>query len=527
MSSDVSSQCSAGENECVLSQTQVFVPRTQPQLRNSLQLAHARLDSLTHPGLYYHFRVEQKELTIGRHPNCDITIEDKKVSRHHMKIYRDESCNYFAEEISKNGCFINDHCMHKGHTRAVKHGDLISLCVPFNQSDEEMKPFAAYIFRITDNKNILERINNFCDKREHKVVAEAPNAGNSIACALDQETVGTSVATSRELPQRASSFNHFVSETWVQKHWDMRTVLGRGNFSEVRIGVRVKDGIKLAVKITDKSKFSQFQNLRASHLKLRDEVEILKGLKHQSVVECYGLFETELHLYIIMELVSGGDLFHSILEDGCFVEKEAQRFFLLVCEAVSYLHFQNVVHRDLKPENVLLTSKDRKTMIPKIADFGLSRRIDGKLKELKTFCGTPQYFAPEVIRTFCDRETDLGEGYGCAVDVWSLGAILYVVLGGVMPFEEDGLYEQILEGRYTFDDEEWTCVTPEGIDLIQHLMMVNPKLRLTAQEALRHKWFYRQAESNDTPPRKRSRIKEMVSTELKDTPPMKRSCTCL
>eukprot|EP00413_Alexandrium_margalefii_P011516 CAMPEP_0204552242 /NCGR_PEP_ID=MMETSP0661-20131031/26487_1 /ASSEMBLY_ACC=CAM_ASM_000606 /TAXON_ID=109239 /ORGANISM="Alexandrium margalefi, Strain AMGDE01CS-322" /LENGTH=253 /DNA_ID=CAMNT_0051559249 /DNA_START=21 /DNA_END=780 /DNA_ORIENTATION=+ len=189
-----------------------------------------------------------------------------------------------------------------------------------------------------------------------------------------------------------------------------------------------------------------------------------------------------------MELMEGGDLLQSILEDGHFAELQARRLFKHVCEAVRYLHSKDVVHRDLKPENILLTSRDREVMHPKIADFGLARK-NMQSKDCKTFCGTPHYFAPEVINTFRERESGQSMGYGKTVDMWSLGVILYVLLSGIPPFEEEGLYEQIVEGRYEFDVREWTAVSPEAKELVRGLMTVNPKQRLTIQQAFEGRWL--------------------------------------
>lgn len=279
-----------------------------------------------------------------------------------------------------------------------------------------------------------------------------------------------------------------VTEQWLRENWDTRTTLGSGNFSEVRLGVHVQRGEKRAVKIIDKKKFYQFQTKRESHLSLASEAELLTSLNHPGIVRFYEWFQTDVHLYVVMELMQGGDLLQSILEDGHFAELQARRLFLAIGDAVRYMHNQMIVHRDLKPENILLTCRDREAMHPKIADFGLARK-NMQSKDCKTFCGTPHYFAPEVINTFRDRETGENMGYGKQVDMWSLGVILYVLLSGTPPFEEDGLYEQILEGKYEFDVREWTTVSPEAKELIRRLMKVNPQERLTIQEAFELRWL--------------------------------------
>jgi len=288
-----------------------------------------------------------------------------------------------------------------------------------------------------------------------------------------------------------------VSEQWVRENWDARTVLGSGNFSEVRLGVHVTRAEKRAVKVIDIKKFVNFQSKRESQLSLSSEAELLMSLQHPGIVRFFEWFQTEQHLYLIMELMEGGDLLQSILEDGHFVELQARHLFKQVCDAVRYLHVKNVVHRDLKPENILLTSRDREQMMPKIADFGLARK-NFQSRDCKTFCGTPHYFAPEVINTFRERESGQDMGYGKTVDMWSLGVILYILLSGIPPFEEDRLYEQILDGKYEFDVREWTTVSPEAKQLVRGLMTVNPKARLTIQQAFEIRWL-RLAASPSTP----------------------------
>lgn len=175
---------------------------------------------------------------------------------------------------------------------------------------------------------------------------------------------------------------------------------------------------------------------------------------------------------------------------GCFAESDARRLFRLVCEALSYLHSKDVVHRDLKPDNVLLTSKERSTCMPKIADLGVAATYDSN--HCKTICGTPHYFAPELIDAFKTPSDSLNQsspGYGKTVDMWSLGVVLYILLSGTPPFEADGLYDQILGGHYEFDAEEWETVSSEAKDLVRRLMTVDPKKRPTIQEALKHCWL--------------------------------------
>lgn len=452
-----------------LTQTQPAVPQTQGTQLDGLERdVTARLVSVTKPGFQYEFKTSQKEVMIGRNPIfCQIKVDDKRASGQHCRIYRDDAFHWFVEELSPNCCYINEHLMKKGDTRALRHGDELSLCVNPHAGQEQ--PFAAYIFRVSD----------------HDSDASRPAGGSVKESSLPRERADAAAVT----PGVAvASAKHLVDEKWVNRNWDTRTVLGSGNFSEVRLGVHVQQGHKRAVKMIDVKKFLQFQSKRESQLSLSSEAELLTSLSHPGIVKFYEWFQTSSQLYLIMELMEGGDLLQSILEDGHFVELQARRLFKEVCEAVKYLHDKNVVHRDLKPENILLTTKDREEMIPKIADFGLAR-MNMQTRDCKTFCGTPHYFAPEVINTFRERVDGQPVGYGKTVDMWSLGVILYVLLSGIPPFEEEGLYEQILEGKYEFDVREWTTVSPEAKELVRGLMTVNPQQRLTIKQAMDIRWL--------------------------------------
>ena len=435
-----------------LTQTQVVASQhTRQRAAWKDHDVHARLTSLTDANFCFEFTKEQSSVQIGRHPSCPIRVHDKRASSVHLRIYREvrgDNCLYFVEELSPNGCFINKHFMVKGDTRQLHHGDEVSLCI-YARSKEE-KAFAAFTFSRVDSE------------------AQAAVASSSERGTCDA--------------------NGFVTEVVVANTWDMRTILGQGNFSEVRLGVHVATGVQRAVKVINKKSFQQFQKKRDSRLSFKSEAETLASLSHNGIVRVFDWFETESHLYLAMELVSDGDLLHAILEHGCFTEPQARRLFRQLCEAVRYLHNKNIVHRDLKPENILCLGKDRSTMSLKIADFGLAWK-NMKSGDCQTFCGTPHYLSPEVINTFHDRSAGHAAGYGKQVDMWSLGVILYVMLSGAPPFEDDGLYEQILEAKFEFDVREWTAVSPEAKELVRRLMCVNKSERLTIEQTLDHQWL--------------------------------------
>ena len=166
---------------------------------------------------------------------------------------------------------------------------------------------------------------------------------------------------------------------------------------------------------------------------------MMNQLDHPNIVKILDTFQTDHSLLIVMELVQGGDLFDRIVERGRYSEESARLLMAKVLSATSYLHAKDIIHRDLKPENILLVAPDNDVEV-KITDFGLAKKAsqDG----LKTFCGTPQYFAPEVLKRK-GSERKSGRYYASA-DMWSLGVVLYILLSGTFPFDEDNLFEQVL-----------------------------------------------------------------------------------
>jgi serine/threonine protein kinase len=185
----------------------------------------------------------------------------------------------------------------------------------------------------------------------------------------------------------------------------------------------------------------------------------------------------------------GGDLFQLLVSKGAMVEESARTMFRQILLAVEYLHSKSIVHRDLKPENILLTRDGT----AKLSDFGLARMLDAAAA-LKTLCGTPQYVAPEIITLGSVGPSNALNGYSHAVDMWSLGVILYIMLSGEPPFDTElnptmSLYQQIETGTYEFPADLWDPVSPSAKDILVHLLEVDPNKRLTVSQALHHPWL--------------------------------------
>ncbi|VFQ58493.1 unnamed protein product [Cuscuta campestris] len=255
------------------------------------------------------------------------------------------------------------------------------------------------------------------------------------------------------------------------RNYKLGKTLGIGSFGKVKIAEHALTGHKVAVKILNRKKIKNME----MEEKVRREIKILRLFMHPHIIRLYEVIETASDIYVVMEYVKSGELFDYIVEKGRLQEDEARKFFQQIISGVEYCHRNMVVHRDLKPENLLLDSKCN----VKIADFGLSNVMrDGHF--LKTSCGSPNYAAPEVIS---------GKLYaGPEVDVWSCGVILYALLCGTLPFDDENipnLFKKIKGGIYTLPSH----LSAGARDLIPRMLIVDPMKRVTIPEIRTHPWF--------------------------------------
>jgi len=252
--------------------------------------------------------------------------------------------------------------------------------------------------------------------------------------------------------------------------------LGEGAFSVVREAAKRGTDEIYAVKVITKSKLS-IEDENA----LKDEISILASLKHENIIYLVNHFNESTFYYLVTEMMKGGELFDRIVAKTYYNEKEARDVCKILFEAISYCHSVKVAHRDLKPENLLLMSKTDDLKI-KIADFGFAKKVTSE-ECLLTQCGTPGYVAPEILR---------GVPYGQKSDMWSLGVIAYILIGGYPPFIEQNqreLFRKIKRGSYEFHVEYWGQISREAKDLISALLTVDPKRRLSAKKALEDPWI--------------------------------------
>jgi len=253
-------------------------------------------------------------------------------------------------------------------------------------------------------------------------------------------------------------------------------VLGEGYFAIVKKGVDKKTGAPVAIKIINKDLVEKEETLR-------NEIEILSKVDHPNIVKMHAIFDTPEHLFIVMELMEGGELYQEIISRSTYSENEAVEIMRQLLSALVYLHDMNIAHRDLKLENLLLQKAGQLTV--KLADFGLSKLFSGS-GDMKTACGTPFYVAPDILLA-----TD-EEGYGPPVDMWAVGILLYILLSGRLPFsgeEDQELYANIIECQLEWKSPQFDTVSDDAKDLISKLVTLEPTDRLTASQALQHRWI--------------------------------------
>ncbi|RZF48750.1 hypothetical protein LSTR_LSTR013834 [Laodelphax striatellus] len=249
----------------------------------------------------------------------------------------------------------------------------------------------------------------------------------------------------------------------------LEKTLGKGQTGLVKLGVHCVSAKKVAIKIINREKLSE-----SVLLKVEREIAIMKLIDHPHVLGLSDVYENKKYLYLVLEHVSGGELFDYLVKKGRLTPKEARRFFRQIISALDFCHSHSICHRDLKPENLLLDEKNN----IKIADFGMASLQPGG-SMLETSCGSPHYACPEVIR---------GEKYdGRRADVWSCGVILYALLVGALPFDDDNL-RQLLEKvkRGIFHIPHF--VPPDCQNLLRGMIEVNPEKRLALSDINRHPW---------------------------------------
>ncbi|XP_028097646.1 CBL-interacting protein kinase 23-like isoform X4 [Camellia sinensis] len=256
--------------------------------------------------------------------------------------------------------------------------------------------------------------------------------------------------------------------------YELGRTLGEGAFAKVKFGRNVETGENVAIKVLNKEKLLRHKMID----QIKREISTMKLIRHPNVIRMYEVMASKTKIYIVLEFVTGGELFDKIASKGRLKEDDARKYFQHLINAVDYCHSRGVFHRDLKPENLLLDAKG----VLKVSDFGLSALAQQVQEDglLHTTCGTPNYVAPEVIKN---------KGYdGAKADLWSCGVILYLILAGYLPFDDSNLmalYKKIFKAEFTCPP--WFSTSAKK--LIKRILDPDPVTRISTAEVIENEWF--------------------------------------
>ncbi|XP_033986105.1 serine/threonine-protein kinase DCLK2 isoform X1 [Trematomus bernacchii] len=295
-------------------------------------------------------------------------------------------------------------------------------------------------------------------------------------CANANGSLNNHQEQNNPLSPEAVNGNGYPPASAISEKYKIGKVIGDGNFAVVKECVERSTGKEFALKIIDKAKCTGKEHL------IENEVAVLRRVKHPNVIMLIEEVDTPSELYLVMELVKGGDLFDAITSSAKYTERDARVMVYNLAAALKYLHSSSIVHRDIKPENLLVFEYPDGTKSLKLGDFGLATVVEGPLY---TVCGTPTYVAPEIISQ---------SGYGLKVDIWAAGVITYILLCGFPPFRsennmQEDLFDQILLGRLEFPSPYWDNITDSAKELIGKMLQVNAEARYSAQDILSHPWL--------------------------------------
>lgn len=266
--------------------------------------------------------------------------------------------------------------------------------------------------------------------------------------------------------------------------YEPKEVLGRGISSTVRRCIEKETGNEFAAKIIDLSSDSEGEAQAMQEATIQ-EVNILRMVAgHPYIIDLHDVFESSTFIFLVFELCRNGELFDHLTNVVTLSEKKTRYIMKQVFEALRHVHRKGIVHRDVKPENILLDDQ----LNVKLTDFGFAKLLQPGEKLFDIY-GTPGYFAPELLKAAMHEDTD---GYGQAIDLWACGVVMYTLLVGCPPFwhrKQMVMLRNIMEGKYSFTSPEWEDITENPKDLIRKLLVVDPRRRLTVQEALDHPFF--------------------------------------
>ncbi|XP_037538284.1 death-associated protein kinase 3 [Nematolebias whitei] len=267
----------------------------------------------------------------------------------------------------------------------------------------------------------------------------------------------------------------------VELYYEMGEELGSGQFAIVRKCKDKSTSDEYAAKFIKKRRLSSSRR-GVSREEIEREVNILREIQHSNIITLHDIFENKTDVILILELVSGGELFDFLAEKESLTEEEATQFLKQILDGVYYLHSKRIAHFDLKPENIMLLDKNAPNPRIKLIDFGIAHQIKAG-NEFKNIFGTPEFVAPEIVNY---------EPLGLEADMWSIGVITYILLSGASPFLGETKQEtltNISAVNYDFDEEYFSNTSELAKDFIRRLLVKDPKKRMTIDQSLQHPWI--------------------------------------
>ncbi|SGZ54043.1 CIC11C00000000092 [Sungouiella intermedia] len=382
----------------------------------------------------------KKTWIFGRNSECDFVLSTcTRLSNKHFKLWLNLSDNtLWIQDTSTNGTHLNGNRLVKGSNYIVNQGDEISvgIGVPLD---------------------VIRFVVLFSDKY---------NPSNS-----ENSSV--------------------IKDEGIYKEFIIKNeTIGQGAFATVKKVIERSTGDSYAVKIINRRRAIHAGG-KGAMLGVNRELEILRKLNHPNIVRLKSFYEDVENYYLVMELVPGGDLMDFVAANGAIGEDATQVITKQILDGIAYVHRMGISHRDLKPDNILIMQDD--PILVKITDFGLAK-ISDNATFMKTFCGTLAYVAPEVITGKYDlqQSQDSPVNYSNLVDIWSLGCLVYVLLTSHLPFNgrtQTQMFQKIKSGEFHESPLNSYKVSEEGRDFLKCCLQVDPRLRMTAEEALKHPWL--------------------------------------
>jgi serine/threonine protein kinase len=354
----------------------------------------------------------------------------------------------YLEDTSSNGTFLNKIKLKRRERRHLSTGDELTFLSP---KISEARRTAFMYVSLTDT---------------------------SLTTIPQLATDPDALISERSLTLAASSTNRHL-----ENDYELREELGSGSIGKVYRAIERSTDKSFAAKIIPTRQFAFERSFSANDL--LQEARMLRNVSHPAIVTVRDAYSEETSFAIVMQLVEGGDLFDRIITRKRYPERDARDVMRQLLSALAYLHARGIAHRDIKPENILLRSVDSDVDVL-LTDFGLAKGTAVGPHGCTTFCGTPQYLAPEVMERQNEDDLAIGGYDGAAADIWSLGVVLFVLLSGTQPANSK------VENKWTtcsFSESIWQGISEEAKDAVRRLTAIDANERPSAAAALLMPWF--------------------------------------